>query len=171
MPPSPNDFHLEEYKILKQRVNALTDSMLSIVQYLIAGIAAVYTWLLTHYTDGNSNVEGIRASALARDTRGDHCVSGRVAPPGAAAAPASDSLAPHHGDAGALGAPCEKRCAQRSLKAPHPAKTAVEPSRRMRSIRPSEATFSEASNLSRGASSRVAFGDHRPLTGSKLRKF
>jgi hypothetical protein len=42
------DFHLEEYKHLKQQISSLLDRVTTIIQFILGAIAAVYAWLITN---------------------------------------------------------------------------------------------------------------------------
>jgi hypothetical protein len=47
------EFHLEEYKHLKQEITSLTDR---VFLYVLGGIVAISTWLLAHNTMGRLNL-------------------------------------------------------------------------------------------------------------------
>jgi hypothetical protein len=48
MTVEPSEFHFEEYKQLKKQLLSLLDRVSTIIQYVLGGIAAIYTWLITH---------------------------------------------------------------------------------------------------------------------------
>jgi hypothetical protein len=50
----PREFHLEEYKHLKQQIMSNQDRVSTIIKFVLGGIAAVYAWIITNKA-GNSD--------------------------------------------------------------------------------------------------------------------
>ena len=48
MTAGPREFHLEEYKHLKQQIMSNQDRVTTIIRYVLAGIAAVYAWIISN---------------------------------------------------------------------------------------------------------------------------
>src|SRR4051812_14418263 len=57
MTVEPREFHLEEYKLLKQQISSLIERVSTIIQYVLGGIAVFYTWLIT-----NANIHDLMNS-------------------------------------------------------------------------------------------------------------
>jgi hypothetical protein len=59
MTAGARDFHLEEYKHLKQQISSLIDKVVTIVQYVLGGVAAVYAWLITNQATHSEGMASI----------------------------------------------------------------------------------------------------------------
>jgi hypothetical protein len=49
MTDDERDFHLNEHEHFKKEISSLTDRQSSILQYVLGGAAAIYTWALTNH--------------------------------------------------------------------------------------------------------------------------